>query len=196
LVEGAVATLVTDSGDTDFYGTGAAKDLIVGLQKSYSQQFTLAEVPVPVPPPPAWSAGAVYNAGDQVSYDGSVWRATWWTQNQKPGDPNGPWQQMVTDGGGGAVWTPTRIFNAGDVVTHQGKTYKALQYTRNQAPGDPNGPWSEIATPNADGIAPWTPTTVYNGGERVSYNGHVYVARWYSRNQVPTTPYGPFQRVN
>jgi hypothetical protein len=33
--------LVTDSGDTIFYGTEPTKDLEVGLQKSYSQLFTL-----------------------------------------------------------------------------------------------------------------------------------------------------------
>jgi hypothetical protein len=41
LVAGSSVRLVTDSGDTNFYGTGATKDLAPGLQKSYSQLFTL-----------------------------------------------------------------------------------------------------------------------------------------------------------
>lgn len=41
VVPGALFRLVTDSGDTDYYGTGRTKDLVDGLQKSYSQLFTV-----------------------------------------------------------------------------------------------------------------------------------------------------------
>ena len=51
----------------------------------------------------------------------STWRALWWTKNQAPGDPYGPWEQMVTTQDGAAVWTPSRIFTVGDVVVYQGK---------------------------------------------------------------------------
>ncbi|HWK27365.1 MAG TPA: DUF3616 domain-containing protein [Solirubrobacter sp.] len=37
--------LVTDSGDTNFYGTGATKDLAPGYQKSYTELVTLAAPP-------------------------------------------------------------------------------------------------------------------------------------------------------
>ncbi len=41
LVAGAEVRVVTDSGDTNFYGTGATKDLAPGFRKSYSQLFSL-----------------------------------------------------------------------------------------------------------------------------------------------------------
>jgi len=97
------------------------------------------------PTAPAWDATTVYTAGDQVTYDGSLWTASWWTQNQKPGDPNGPWQEIVTAPDGTAVWTPTRIFHAGDVAVYHGTSYQAMWYTRNQTPGDPYGPWKPLA---------------------------------------------------
>jgi predicted extracellular nuclease len=93
------------------------------------------------PVPPAWNASTVYLAGDTVSFQATTWQALWWTQNQTPGDPNGPWEQMITAPDGTAVWTPTRIFTAGNVALFQGKKYTAKWWTRNQAPGDPNGPW-------------------------------------------------------
>nr|BFE58454.1 ExeM/NucH family extracellular endonuclease [Dactylosporangium thailandense] len=96
------------------------------------------------PPVPAWDASKVYNNGDTVSYNGSVWTALWWTQNQKPGDPYGPWQQMATTPDGTALWTPSRVFNTGDVVVYQGKKYVAKWWTRNQTPGDPWGPWKLV----------------------------------------------------
>jgi len=96
------------------------------------------------PAAPAWDASKVYNTGDEVTYQGSLWKASWWTQNQKPGDPNGPWQEIVTAADGTAVWTPTRIFQAGDVAVYNGVKYKAKWYTRNQKPGDPYGPWAPL----------------------------------------------------
>jgi chitodextrinase len=94
-----------------------------------------------LPAPPAWAASTVYTAGATVTYQGSTWTALWWTQNQRPGDPYGPWQQIATAADGTAIWTPSRIFTAGDVVLYQGKKYIAQWWTRNQAPGQPYGPW-------------------------------------------------------
>ncbi|WP_084468485.1 glycoside hydrolase family 97 catalytic domain-containing protein [Promicromonospora sukumoe] len=92
-----------------------------------------------------WGAKAIYTAGDQVSYDGSLWRASWWTQNQKPGaSAYGPWQQIAEDWDGTALWTASRIFDTGDFVTHDGTVYEAKWWTRNQAPGDKHGPWRAI----------------------------------------------------
>jgi hypothetical protein len=97
---------------------------------------------LPVTPvAPAWVASKVYNDGDVVTYQGATWETMWWTQNQAPGDPNGPWEQIATAADGTAIWTPSRVFTAGDVVVYQGKKYVAKWWTRNQAPGDPNGPW-------------------------------------------------------
>jgi predicted extracellular nuclease len=97
---------------------------------------------LPVTPvAPAWVASKVYNNGDKVTYQGSTWEALWWTQNQKPGDPYGPWEQIATAADGTAIWTASRVFNTGDVALYQGKKYVAQWWTRNQAPGDPYGPW-------------------------------------------------------
>ncbi|GAA4595926.1 ExeM/NucH family extracellular endonuclease [Planotetraspora phitsanulokensis] len=105
----------------------------------------IVELNLPVTPvAPAWIASKVYNNGDTVTYQGSTWQAMWWTQNQKPGDPYGPWEQMETAADGTAVWTPSRVFNTGDVVIYKNKKYKAQWWTRNQAPGQPNGPWKPV----------------------------------------------------
>jgi 5'-nucleotidase len=98
-----------------------------------------------LPSPPAWNATTVYNNGDQVMYQGSTWQAMWWTQNQKPGDPNGPWEQIETAQDGTAIWTPSRVFTAGNVVVYQGKKYVAQWWTRNQAPGIAYGPWQPLS---------------------------------------------------
>lgn len=146
---------------------------------------------------PAWSSTIVFDKGDMVTYNGKVYLATYWTQNDKPGDPNGPWQEIATNPDGTAVWTASRIFNKGDVVTYDGKTWQAQWYTRNQTPGDPKGPWQEIAPTSPDGTpAAWTATTVYDKGDRVTYSGHVYEAKWWTRNDTPGDPKGPWKLIS
>lgn len=93
---------------------------------------------------PAWNAKAVYQKGAAVLYAGSEWRASWYSSNQKPGDVNGPWQQILTAPDGTAIWTASRVFDTGDVVLHQGQRFRAKWWTRNQAPGDPYGPWQPL----------------------------------------------------
>jgi 5'-nucleotidase len=121
------ATLLFNNGDP--FAASDHDPVVVGLS-----------LPV-TPTAPAWSASTVYNTGDTVSYQGGNWRALWWTQNQTPGDPNGPWQQIATGADGVAIWTPSRVFSAGDVAVDQGKKYTAQWWTRNEAPGQPYGPW-------------------------------------------------------
>jgi len=91
-----------------------------------------------------WSSTAAYPAGAAVLFDGSRWNASWWTSNQRPGDVNGPWQQILTGADGTATWTPSRIFTTGDVVNHNGQRYRAQWWTRGQAPGDSSGPWRPL----------------------------------------------------
>lgn len=54
------------------------------------------EEPEPNPEPgecsaQEWSMGATYNTGDQVAFDGVVYEAQWWTQNQSPAEFSGEW---------------------------------------------------------------------------------------------------------
>jgi hypothetical protein len=41
----------------------------------------------------------------------------------------------------------------------------------------------------------WDSSTVYNNGDKVTYNGRVYLASWYTRKQTPGDPYGPWQEL-
>ncbi|WP_376794735.1 chitinase [Thermogemmatispora sp.] len=40
------------------------------------------------------------------------------------------------------------------------------------------------------GIAPWSPTTAYTGGSKVTYNGYLWQAKWWTYNDVPGGPAG------
>ncbi|MFC8175371.1 chitinase C-terminal domain-containing protein [Streptomyces sp. NPDC013012] len=45
---------------------------------------------------PAYVAGTVYNAGNEVAHKGRKWKAQWWTQNQEPGTTGewGVWKDL------------------------------------------------------------------------------------------------------
>ncbi|MEV0828496.1 DUF2341 domain-containing protein [Nonomuraea rubra] len=60
------------------------------VTRSAVSTFTVAGTPAP----PAWDAGTAYTAGHEVTYRGAVWRASWWTRNQEPGNPHGPWRPL------------------------------------------------------------------------------------------------------
>jgi predicted chitinase len=51
----------------------------------------------------AWSSGAVYVGGNQVTHAGAAWRAKWWTQGETPGTTGewGVWERTGTCDGGG-----------------------------------------------------------------------------------------------
>ena len=141
-----------------------------------------------VPKPAAWDTGTAYASGDLVSYGGSVFRALWYTRGETPGSSTyGAWAEIAIASDGSTLWTATGVFTAGDVVVYQGRTFTALWYTRGTAPGGVGGPWSEIVAPTTPGGLPaWSPATVYTGGEKVSYSGHVYQARWYTVGTAPS----------
>ncbi len=146
---------------------------------------------------PGWSSTTVYSTGDKVTYNGKVYLASYWTQNQTPGDPNGPWQEIATGPDGVAIWTASRIFTNGDVVSYDGKQWRAQWYTRNQVPGATSSPWLEIGAPTpGGGPAAWTASNIYEARSRVTFMGHVYEAKWWTRNQLPGEQYGPWRLIS
>jgi len=192
------ATLAADGTATFTLPVGlAAGNHVLSLGYSGSDLLTPAyqTLVVTVGLPPAWSASAVYNTGAKVSYKGNEYVASYYTKNEVPGSPTGAWQEILLTEAGTAQWTPSRIFNAGDLAVYNGKTFKADWYTRDQTPGDVTGPWEEQAPAGPNGIAPWTPTTVYHSGDQVTYQGGTYRAQWYTRNQAPGASGGPWKKV-
>lgn len=94
-----------------------------------------------------WAADAVYLTGDQVTYDGRLWQAGWWTRGEKPGSSaKGAWQEIAVTTDGDVVWTPTRVFLTGAVVVHDGHRYEARWWTRGDEP---------VAAPSGKKLTAW-----------------------------------------
>ncbi|KAF9906719.1 hypothetical protein BX616_000641 [Lobosporangium transversale] len=100
----------------------------------------------------AWSATATYNANAQVSYNGRLYTAKWWSQNNIP-TAGGPW----VDNGpcGSSTANPT---------------------TAPTATATPGG---------CSGVSAFSASTAYTSGSKVSYNGFVYTAQWWTQGETP-----------
>ncbi len=113
------------------------------------------------------------------------------------------------------IWRSTAAYVAGYKVVWEGEIYQATWWTQGTPPGSvaadsPTGPWQPIGPVPAGSHAPkpvklasgtlpaWSATTVYHQGERVSFAGLPYRARWYThgeqpRLELPSDPSAPWQ---
>jgi chitinase len=113
------------------------------------------------------------------------------------------------------IWRPAAAYTTGYKVVWQGQIYEAGWWTQGTPPGTiaadaPSGPWQPIGPVPADSKAPqlvntvegnfpkWSPSIVYHEGDRVSFDGHPYQARWYTQGEqpkaeLPSDPSAPWE---
>jgi chitodextrinase len=96
-----------------------------------------------------------------------------------------------------AGWSATKVYVTGDRVLYQGRVFQAQWWTLGDVPGaSPWGAWAEFGAPvgcRVGTYATWTPSWIYTGGEVVQYQGRLWQAKWWTRNQAPGGLYGPWQ---
>ncbi|PSU80049.1 carbohydrate-binding protein [Photobacterium phosphoreum] len=116
----------------------------------------------------SWDENKVYTGGEQVAYKGAVYEAQWWTQNNQP-DLGGPWKliKAATDD----TVTPPVTPPTDETVT--------LPVT---PPPTDEKPSSDLPVD----VASWESNAVYGGNDKVSYQGKIYQAKWWSQGNTPT----------
>nr|WP_172152025.1 glycosyl hydrolase 53 family protein [Isoptericola chiayiensis] len=91
------------------------------------------------------------------------------------------------------AWSGSTAYDAGDRVSLDGRVFEATWWTRGQEPGASQwGPWQEIATAD-DGTAVWTSSRIFTAGDVVVHDDVTYAAQWWTRNQEPGDPHGPWE---
>jgi chitinase len=100
------------------------------------------------------------------------------------------------------IWRATAAYGAGYKVVWQGEIYEASWWTQGTPPGSvsadaPTGPWQLIGPVPPGSHAPklvllasgalpsWSASAVYHQGQRVSFAGLPYQARWYTSGEQP-----------
>jgi len=125
-----------------------------------------AKLATSLPPAPAgtyapWSSELAYPGGSEVSYQGTVYKAKWWSQGQVPTTDvahpwDTPWQAVGTapatssPQSGPSPWSPTIGYPGGSVVSYGGAVYEAKWWnmgdTPTATPADPwTSPWEELS---------------------------------------------------
>ena len=134
-----------------------------------------------------------YNYNATILYDESPYRSS-------DHDPILVGLALADDGPALPAWDAGTVYTAGDRVEHDGAVFEAQWWTRGQVPGaSPWGAWAEVgaAVTTPAGTAPaWTPSGIYTGGETVAHDGELWRARWWTRNQEPGDPYGPWEQTS
>lgn len=88
------------------------------------------------------------------------------------------------------AWDPLIDYPSTTYVTYNGRAFYNRYYVdRGVVPGTLNRPWQEITNQ-------WRNFNVYNKDDEVCYNGQRYRAKWYTSNQTPGDPYGPWELID
>ncbi|GLX77454.1 hypothetical protein tinsulaeT_07940 [Thalassotalea insulae] len=83
---------------------------------------------------PVWSATQAYNKGDRVSYQGQIYQAKWWNQDESPATSSA-WFPVTPDNGDTPMWNSQAEYQGGDKVSHQEVLYQAKWWNQNAEPG-------------------------------------------------------------
>ncbi|WP_148716953.1 chitinase [Chitinolyticbacter meiyuanensis] len=124
---------------------------------------------------PAWQEGTTYTAGTVVTYNGKDYQAlvthtAYVGTNWNPASTPTLWKETGTSS---ATPTPSPA-----TPTPRPATPTPVVATPTPVVSTPTpAPTSCYAT--------WSSTAVYTGGQRVTYNGVNYEARWWSQNNTP-----------
>ncbi|MFD2796023.1 S8 family serine peptidase [Promicromonospora vindobonensis] len=95
------------------------------------------------------------------------------------------------------AWEARATYRAGDSVSYDGAVFVAQWWSKGDRPGaSPWGPWAEVGAEvvcESDTYQAWTSSWIYTGGETVAHDGRLWEAQWWTRNQEPGAPWGPWQ---
>jgi chitinase len=90
------------------------------------------------------------------------------------------------------AWSSSTAYTGGALVSYNAHTWKAQWWTQNETPGtaqvwvDQGACSGTPSSPPPGGCPPaWVSTTVYVGGNVVSYNGHKWTAKWWTQGDIP-----------
>ncbi|WP_157670862.1 glycosyl hydrolase family 18 protein [Chitinibacter sp. GC72] len=120
----------------------------------------------------AWNSTTVYTGGEIVTYQGTDYKAKWWTQGNVPGAEQwGPWEAQ-----GPVSATPVPTATTAPTATPVTTATSA-----------PTATPKPTATPAVGTCvdAAWNSSTAYTGGQKVSYNGRTYQAQWWTSGDQP-----------
>ncbi len=125
-----------------------------------------------------WNADEVYTSGDTVTYEGSSYRANWWTRGNRPAENSGP-------AGSGQPWTS--VVSSCDTDDGIGGG--------NLPPPNPPAPDPDPPTPDPDPPAPPNPDPPQPSPNSGGLAKHALIGYWHNFTN-PSGPTYPLSEVD
>ncbi len=133
-----------------------------------------------------WQEGNTYNAGAQVTYAGKTYQAlvthtAYVGANWTPSSTPTLWKEVS-----GSTPTATPVPTATPAPTATPTVVPTATATPTTAP-------TATATPAAGCYAAFKSGTAYTGGQKVTYNGRNYEAKWWTTDTPSNSEWGPWK---
>ncbi|WP_318500289.1 chitinase [Photobacterium leiognathi] len=156
----------------NFYGSHANWPDVRVVDKLPDTDKPVDPVDPPVDGVATWESNKVYVGGDKVSYQGAVYKAKWWTQGDNP-----------ASGGSWALESGTPVIpDPVDPVEPPVDPVDPVDPV--EPPIDPVEPVDPVDPP-VTGSPAWNASAIYVGGDKVSYQGSEYQAKWWTTGNKP-----------
>ena len=128
-----------------------------------------------------WESSSIYTKGMEVSYDGKIYRAQWWTQGETPGTVQwGSWLLLSQSS------DTSTIDNNGNSDSSSQTSEDNSEDNTTQDTADTSTPSNDEAViVDASEISPWSADTIYLEGDKATYNAKVYESKWWSKGDTP-----------
>lgn len=98
---------------------------------------------------------------------------------------DGQFVQPAPDKSESIAWDAKKVYVEGDKVAYKGVTYQAKWWTKGDQPGKAQV-WALVGEEVPVAKTPaWDINKVYVGGEKATYNGATYQAKWWTKGERP-----------
>ncbi len=83
-------------------------------------------------------------------------------------------------------WFPDQVYTAGNIVTYKGDTYISSHRTKGIEPIINDINWDGWVYVENSSVQNWQPNRAYDGNDLVQFNSSYYLAKWWSKDAVPS----------
>lgn len=152
----------------------------VSVKNTLTSGGSCAAFKYPACSAPAWSASGTYPTGSTVTYDSYIWQARYYGSGTPTASDTGSWVPISACGG--AATAPTTTTTTAKVTT---TTSKATTTSTKATTTAKTTTTSAASGGSCAGVAAWSSTTVYVGGNFATYQGQLWEASWWTEGDIP-----------
>lgn len=127
---------------------------------------------------PAFVSGGNYPGGSEVSYGGYIWQAKWYASDTPANDPNSDWSAISACAGTAPSSSSSSSHPPSTSAPAPTSSHSSSVSSTASQP-------SQTATGNCAGVAAWSSSVAYTGGEQVTYDGQLWTAMWWTQADTP-----------